>query len=203
MPAPLIAKVDRLAAGLDEPPAHFMDAVATLPGLVAAHFLGEGAEPRVGIWLWRGREGMEAGQAALAQAMTPQSKPPMIEERILDVLATDGDLSGAGAATAAVVHLGPFTSPAQREACIANLPRVERAMRSLQGLCGSLALSDPAGRDIVVVHLWGDTPPAQEAVRDAIAAEPLPEGLDAALLDDPSYVEILTVKQSVRPSVPA
>ena len=207
MPAPLIAKVDRLAANPGDIPARFFDVLPGLPGLEAAHFLVSPAaasapprgEQRVGVWLWRGREGMREGHAALAEAMGHIGPPPMIEERVLDVVTVEGEATGK---MAVVVHLGPFPGAAHREAHLANGPRVQQAIRGMEGNRGLIVLADPAGRDLVVVHFW-DAAPEPDAVRSAIAALPVPLSVDASLLTDPSYIEIFDVLRSIRPAVAA
>ncbi|HET9052088.1 MAG TPA: hypothetical protein VFO60_10320 [Candidatus Dormibacteraeota bacterium] len=207
MPAPLIAKVDRLAANPGDIPGRFFDILPGLPGLEAAHFLvsptpaavPQQGEQRVGVWLWRGREGMREGHAALADAMGHVGPPPMIEERVLDVVTVEGEATGKAAV---VVHLGPFPSAAHREAHLANGPRVHRALQGMEGNRGVIVLADPACRDLVVVHFW-DAAPEADAVRAAIAALPVAPGFDASLLTDPSYVETFDVLRSIRPAVAA
>jgi hypothetical protein len=201
MPAPLIAKIDRLASPAGDPPARFLDVVNTVPGLEAVHLLRslDGAQ-HVGIWLWRGREGMQAGHDALAEKMHPLGPPAKIEERILDVVDVDGDVAATGATVAVMVHLGPFTTTAQREAYVANVPRVNTALRTLSGFRTSLMLSDPAGRDLLGVTFWGEMP-QQDAVQAAIGAQPVPAGIDSSLLREPSYVERYQIAHSIRPAV--
>lgn len=202
MPAPLIAKIDRLASPAGEPPARFLDALSTVPGLEAVHLLRslDDAQHVVGIWLWRGRDGMQAGHDALAEKMHPLSKPAMIEERILDVLNVDGDVAATGAKVVGIVHLGPFTTAAQREAYVANVPRVNAALRTLSAFRTSLMLSDPAGRDLLGVTFW-DEMSQPNAVQTAIAAQPVPAGIDSSLLQEPSYVERYQIVHSIRPAV--
>lgn len=180
MDTPLIAKIDRLLGAPPGPLPKLLEILDTCPGLEAAYFLEPVAHQKgvVGVWIWRGTDGLLAGREHLARETAGRQRPIPYEERIYSVIGTFGAVPTGTGYSAGMMHIGPTENQAahRREIDFGNQVAWP-AVTAREGFAAGYFLEDPAERGLVALTVWS-TPPVGAELAEAIEKGGVAAGFD-------------------------